>query len=134
MKQTIKFPLLSIYSLIQNMEKMASVPETAKQYEDLLSTLEVLKETFMPLINEFKDCMNMPDIDATIDTDDVDSEDNGNNGIDWEQRRFELTKAAMQGRVSALDKNFNYSAMMPSIAKDSIKMADIIIKELKSEQ
>jgi hypothetical protein len=130
MKQTIKLPLSSIYSLIQNMEKMASVPETAKQHEDLLSTLEVLKETFMPLINEFKDCMNMPDIDAMIDSDDVDSEDNGNNGIDWEQRRYELTKAAMQGRVSALDKNFNYSAVMPSIAKDSIKMADIIIKEL----
>ena len=131
MKQTIKLPLLSIYSLIQNMEKMAGVPETAKQYEDLLSTLEVLKETFMPLIDEFKDCKMMPDIDAAIDTDGVDSEDNGSNGIDWEQRRFELTKAAMQGRVSALDKNFNYNALMSSIAKDSIKMADIIIKELK---
>ena len=130
MKQTIKLPLLSIYSLIQNMEKMANVPETAKQYEDLLSTLEVLKETFMPLTNEFKDCLMMPDIDAAIDTDDIDSEDNGNNGIDWEQRRYELTKAAMQGRISALDKNVNYRAVMPSIAKDSIKMADTVIKEL----
>ena len=130
MKQTIKLPLLSIYSLIQDMEKMAAVPETAKQYEDLLSTLEVLKETFMPLINEFKDYNNMPDIDADIDTDDMDSEGARNNDIDWEQRRYELTKAAMQGRVSALDKNFNYRAVMPSIAKDSIKMADIIIKEL----
>ncbi len=130
MKQTIKLPLLSIYSLIQNMEKMANVPETAKQYEDLLSTLEVLKETFMPLINEFKDCLMMPDIDAAIDTDDIDSEDYGNNGIDWEQRRYELTKAAMQGRISALDKNVNYRAVMPSIAKDSIKMADTVIKEL----
>lgn len=131
MKQTIKLPLSSIYSLIQNMEKMANAPETAKQYEDLLSTLEVLKETFMPLINEFKDCIMMPDIDAAIDTDDVDSDNNGSNAIDWEQRRYELVKAAMQGRVSALDKNFNYRAVMPTIAKDSIKMADTIIKELK---
>lgn len=133
MKQTIKLPLYSIYSLIQNMEKMANDPETAKQYEDLLSTMEVLKETFMPLINEFKDCLMMPDIDAAIDTDDFDSDDNGNSGIDWEQRRYELTKAAMQGRVSALDKNFNYSAVMPSIAKDSIKMADAVIKALRKD-
>lgn len=130
MKQTIKLPLLSIYSLIQNMEKMANDPETAKQYEDLLSTMEALKETFMPLINEFKDCLNMPDIDATIDTDDMDPEGSENNGIDWEQRRYELTKAAMQGRVSALEMNFNYSAVMLSIARDSIKMADTVIKEL----
>lgn len=130
MKQTIKLPLLSIYSLIQNMEKMANDPETAKQYEDLLSTMEALKETFMPLINEFKDCLNMPDIDATIDTDDMDPEGSENSGIDWEQRRYELTKAAMQGRVSALEMNFNYSAVMLSIARDSIKMADTIIKEL----
>lgn len=130
MKQTIKLPLLSIYSLIQNMEKMANDPETAKQYEDLLSTMEALKETFMPLINEFKDCLNMPDIDATIDTDDMDPEGSENSGIDWEQRRYELTKAAMQGRVSALEMNFNYSAVMLSIARDSIKMADTVIKEL----
>ena len=130
MKQTIKLPLLSIYSLIQNMVKMANDPETAKQYEDLLSTMEALKETFMPLINEFKDCLNMPDIDATIDTDDMDPEGSENSGIDWEQRRYELTKAAMQGRVSALEMNFNYSAVMLSIARDSIKMADTVIKEL----
>ena len=130
MKQTIKLPLLSIYSLIQNMEKMANDPETAKQYEDLLSTMEALKETFMPLINEFKDCLNMPDIDATIDTDDMDPEGSENSGIDWEQRKYELTKAAMQGRVSALEMNFNYSAVMLSIARDSIKMADTVIKEL----
>ena len=109
---------------------MANDPETAKQYEDLLSTMEALKETFMPLINEFKDCLNMPDIDATIDTDDMDPEGSENNGIDWEQRRYELTKAAMQGRVSALEMNFNYSAVMLSIARDSIKMADTVIKEL----
>ena len=132
MKQTIKLPLLSIYSLIQNMEKMANDPETAKQYEDLLSTMEALKETFMPLINEFKDCLNMPDIDATIDTDDMDPEGSENSGIDWEQRKYELTKAAMQGRVSALEMNFNYSAVMLSIARDSIKMADTVIKELRN--
>lgn len=127
MKQTIKLPLSTINFLIQNIEEMANDPETAKRYEGFLSAMEMLKETFMPLIDEFKDCIMMPDIDATVDTGDIDSE----NGINWEQRRYELTKAAMQGRVSALDKNFNYNAVMPTIAKDSIKMADTIIKELR---
>ena len=127
MKQTITLPLYSIYSLIQNMEEMANNPETAKQYEDLLSALDMLKDTFMPLIDEFKDCINMPNIDAMVDTD----SDSGDSEIDWEQRRYELTKAAMQGRVSALDKNFNFDAMVRPIAMDSIKMADAVIKELK---
>ena len=127
MKQTITLPLYSIYSLIQNMEEMANNPETAKQYEDLLSALDMLKDTFMPLIDEFKDCINMPNIDAMVDTD----SDSGDSDIDWEQRRYELTKAAMQGRVSALDKNFNFDAMVRPIAMDSIKMADAVIKELK---
>ena len=127
MKQTIKLPLYSIYSLIQNLEEMANNPETAKQYEDLLSALDMLKDTFMPLIDEFKDCINMPNIDAMVDTD----SDSGDSDIDWEQRRYELTKAAMQRRVSALDKNFNFDAMVRPIAMDSIKMADAVIKELK---
>ena len=130
MKQTITLPLYSIYSLIQNMEEMANNPETAKQYEDLISALDMLKETFMPLIDEYKDCLNMPDIDAMVDTD----SDSGDSDIDWEQRRYELTKAAMQGRVSALDKNFNFDAMVRPIARDSIKMADAVIRELKEEQ
>ena len=130
MKQTIKLPLYSIYSLIQNMEEMANNPETAKQYEDLISALDMLKETFMPLIDEYKDCLNMPDIDAMVDAD----SDSGDSDIDWEQRRYELTKAAMQGRVSALDKNFNFDAMVRPIARDSIKMADAVIRELKEEQ
>ena len=129
MKQTITLPLYSIYSLIQNMEEMANNPETAKQYEDLLSALDMLKDTFMPLIEEFKDCIDMPNIDAMVDTD----SDSGDSDIDWEQRRYELTKAAMQGRVSAHDKNFNFDAMVRPIAKDSIKMADAIIKELKKD-
>ena len=130
MKQTIKLPLYSIYSLIQNMEEMANNPETAKQYEDLISALDMLKETFMPLIDEYKDCLNMPDIDAMVDAD----SDSGDSDIDWEQRRYELTKAAMQGRVSALDKNFNFDAMVRPIAMDSIKMADAVIKELKKDR
>ena len=127
MKQTITLPLYSIYSLIQNMEEMANNPETAKQYENLLSALDMLKDTFMPLLEEFKDCIDMPNIDAMVDTD----SDSGDSDIDWEQRRYELTKAAMQGRVSALDKNFNFDAMVRPIAMDSIKMADAVIKELK---
>lgn len=127
MKQTIKLPLYSIYSLIQNMEEIVNNPETAKQYGDLLSALDMLKDTFMPLIEEFKDCIDMPNIDAMVDTD----SDSGDSDIDWEQRRYELTKAAMQGRVSALDKNFNFDAVVRPIAMDSIKMADAVIKELK---
>lgn len=130
MKQTIKLPLYSIYSLIQKMEEMANNPETAKQYEDLLSALDMLKDTFMPFIDEFKDCLYMPNIDAVVDTD----SDSGDSDINWEQRRYELTKAAMQGRVSALDKNFNFDAMVRPIARDSIKMADAVIRELKEEQ
>jgi len=129
MKQTITLPLYSIYSLIQNMEEMANNPETAKQYKDLLSALNMLKETFMPLIDEFKDCNCMPNVDAMVDTETEGEEDK----IDWEQRRYELTKAAMQGRVAALDKNFNFDAMVRPIAKDSIKMADAVIKELKED-
>lgn len=127
MKQIIKIPLFSINSLIHSIEELASKPETANQYKELLSALKVLKDSFMPLIEEFKDCNNVPDIDALIDTKNV----RDNHGIDWEQRRYELTKAAMQGRVSALDKNYNYRAVMQSIAKDSIKMADTVIAGLK---
>lgn len=65
-----------------------------------------------------------------VDTD-SDSEDSD---IDWEQRRYELTKAAMQGRVSALDKNFNFDDMVRPIARDSIKMADAVIKEFKEDR
>ena len=109
---------------------MANNPETAKQYENLLSALDMLKDTFMPFIDEFKDCLYMPNIDAVVDTD----SDSGDSDIDWEQRRYELTKAAMQGRVSALDKNFNFDAMVRPIARDSIKMADAVIKELKKDR
>lgn len=111
------------------MEEIVNNPETAKQYGDLLSALDMLKDTFMPLIEEFKDCIDMPNIDAMVDTD----SDSGDSDIDWEQRRYELTKAAMQGRVSALDKNFNFDAVVRPIAMDSIKMADAVIKELKED-
>ena len=127
MKKIIKLPLYSINSLINSLEELASNPEVANQYKELLSALNILKDSFMPLIEEFKDCNNMPDIEALIDPEN----EQDNHGIDWEQRRYELTKAAMQGRVSALDKNVNYRAVMQSIAKDSLKMADTVIAEMK---
>jgi hypothetical protein len=133
MRQTVKLPLFTIYSLIQDMEKMANDPKTAKQYKNLLSAMDILKESFMPLIDELKNSIIMPEIDATVDTADLDSERNEDNSIDWEQRRYELAKAAMQGRVSALDKNYNFDAVMPTIAKHSIKMADILIEELRKD-
>ena len=52
MKQTIKLPLYSIYSLINDIEEMANNPETAEQYKNLQSALISLKEAFMPLIND----------------------------------------------------------------------------------
>lgn len=130
MKQTISLPLYSIYSLIRELDELKENPETAKQFEGILSSLNALKETFMPLIDEYKDCMNMPDIDATIDSD---SDINTNSDIDWEQRRYELTKAAMQGRISSLEKNFNYKSMMPTIAKEAVMMAETMIKEMKGQ-
>ena len=127
MKQKIKLPLFSIYSLIQKLEEMSNNPVAAEEHKELLSALGFLKESFMPLINEFKDCNSMPDLDVTVDSErELDNKD-----IDWEQRKYELSKAAMQGRISALDKNTNYRAVMNSIAKDSIKMADTLINELK---
>lgn len=133
MRKRINLPLHSIYSLIQNIEKMENDPATAEQFRKLQNTLIDLKETFMPLIEKYKNCDCMPNLDADIDVDSpkqaakkgLDAQ------IDWEYRRFELVKAAMQGRVSALDAKFDYRSVMSNIAKDSIKMADSLLEELQ---
>lgn len=52
--------------------------------------------------------------------------------IDWEQRRYELVKAAMQGFCSNSQKQFiNVDSSI--IAKLSICFADALIKKLKGE-
>lgn len=130
MKQTIKLPLFSIYSLIQDMEDMAENPATADKFKEIQDALNMLKETFMPLIDEYKGYNMLPDIDATVDVDSDDAE-NHEEGIDWEQRRFELIKAAMQARITALEKNFNFRSVMSSIAKESIEMADTMLDQME---
>ena len=53
----------------------------------------------------------------------------GNSAIDWEQRRYELAKAAMQGfcskQVMIADSNMT--------AQISLSFADALIKKLKGE-
>lgn len=63
--------------------------------------------------------------------------------IDWEQRRYELTKAALQGLLANqmwMQFRIPYSAnadecikhLTPQIPKDAIAIADAVILELKS--
>lgn len=54
--------------------------------------------------------------------------DVGNSAIDWEQRRYELAKSAMQG---LLNERFTLRVKPSSIAKASLEYADELIKELK---
>lgn len=60
-----------------------------------------------------------------------DSQIKAYNDIDWEQRRYELAKAAMQGYcANSLDYVVS-SANHESIAEWSISTADAMIKKLK---
>ena len=52
--------------------------------------------------------------------------------IDWEQRRYELAKAAIQGYCIALGINDN-SETYEDIAIGSLRVADTLIKKLKGE-
>ena len=52
--------------------------------------------------------------------------------IDWEQRRFELAKAAMMGIMGNCDENL-CQMEIPKIVKITIKCADEMIKQLKEE-
>ncbi len=51
--------------------------------------------------------------------------------INWEQRRYELAKAAMQG---LLNERFTLRVKPSSIAKASLEYADELIKELKKNK
>lgn len=52
--------------------------------------------------------------------------------IDWEQRRYELAKAAMQGYCIALGINDD-SETYDDIAIGSLRVADALIKKLKGK-
>ena len=52
--------------------------------------------------------------------------------IDWEQRRYELAKAAIQGYCIALGINDD-SETYEDIAIGSLRVADTLIKKLKGE-
>lgn len=62
----------------------------------------------------------------------------GNSAIDWEQRRYELAKSAMQGILSDINQSHyacseeNYEKYIPKgISKFAIVCADALINELK---
>lgn len=62
----------------------------------------------------------------------------GNPAIDWEQRRYELAKSAMQGILSDINQSHyacseeNYEKYIPKgIARFAIACADALINELK---
>jgi len=52
--------------------------------------------------------------------------------VDWEQRRYELAKAAMQGYCIALGINDD-SETYEDIAIGSLRVADALIKKLKGD-
>lgn len=51
--------------------------------------------------------------------------------IDWEQRRYELTKSAMQGILTNMTRGSAFSDYEDRVAIQSIKYADAIIDKLK---
>lgn len=53
--------------------------------------------------------------------------------IDWEQRRYELAKSAMQGYCIALGLDDDNSESYKNIAIGSLRAADAIIERLKKE-
>ena len=64
----------------------------------------------------------------------------GNSAIDWEQRRYELAKSAMQGILSDINQSHyacseeNYEKYIPKgIARFALACADVLINELKGE-
>lgn len=55
------------------------------------------------------------------------TETNTNKGIDWEQRRYEIAKAAMLGMMT----NIPGDSFCHVQAKECVEIADELIKELK---
>ena len=54
--------------------------------------------------------------------------------IDWEQRRYEIAKAAMVGQLaSPIVDGIDPNPSMPDVCKWSVMFADALIKELKQQ-
>lgn len=64
--------------------------------------------------------------------DDVEILQERSDNIDWEQRRYDLAKAAIQGYCIALGVNDD-SETYEDIAIGSLRVADTLIKKLKGE-
>lgn len=57
------------------------------------------------------------------------------NDIDWEQRRYELAKEAMNGLLSApVVDGINPNPSAEDIVMSSVRLADALIKELKRDK
>ena len=56
-----------------------------------------------------------------------------NEFINWEERRYEIAKAAMHAEIIGIttDNNPRRSTNMHEIARHAIKMADVLIEELQ---
>lgn len=53
--------------------------------------------------------------------------------IDWEQRRYELAKEAMNGLLSAIIDGVNPNPNVEDIVTLSVTLADALIRKLKEE-
>lgn len=55
-----------------------------------------------------------------------------NRAIDWEQRRYEIAKEALNGLIAApVVEGVDPIPPMATIARDAVKIADCLIEELK---
>ena len=58
-----------------------------------------------------------------------------NNGVDWEQRRYEIAKAALVGGLaSPVVEGIDPNPSMRDTCKWAVKFADTLINELKKEE
>lgn len=85
--------------------------------------LTTLKDIFAPLLEECSDCLCPPTYE--LDASDSTSISNSTSEIDWEQRRYEIAKSAMQAYITHgnYDKN--------AIARMAVQDADKLIAKLK---
>lgn len=88
-------------------------------------TLTTIKEIFAPLLEECNDCLCPPTY--KLDASDSASISNSTSEIDWEQRRYEIAKSAMQAYITHgnYDKN--------AIARMAVQDADKLIAKLKQQ-
>ena len=60
---------------------------------------------------------------------------NREDNIDWEQRRYEIAKEVVNGLLAApVVDGITPIPSMDDIARDAVKIADYLIKELKKEK